>query len=205
MTQEYRSGRPFLGKRTLAGSSGEEETMAAPQFTRRHVLRIGAAGAAAFAIVPGSLTGAFAAYDAFIYFNGIQGTRPDSAIEISSFSWGQTQAATQSSGSGGGAGKVRFNDFSITKTTDAASPKLMQACASGQHFQTVRFVTGGRTINFTDVIIDSCRKSGGQHGVATETCTLSYAKWDIAAATPPRTMEMRMTPIAPAPTPTTKT
>jgi type VI secretion system secreted protein Hcp len=177
--------------------------MAAPQFTRRHALRIGAAGAAAFAIVPGSLTGAFAAYDAFIYFDGIQGTRPDNAIEISSFSWGQSQAGTQSSGSGGGAGKVRFHDLTITKHTDSASPKLMQACASGQHFSQVRFVNAGRTITFTDVVIDSCRKAGG--GNATETCTLSYAKYEIAGAVPPRTMEMRMTPIAPAPTPTTKT
>jgi type VI secretion system secreted protein Hcp len=179
--------------------------MAAPQFTRRHALRIGAAGAATFAILLGSLAGAGAAFDTYIYFDGIQGTRPDNAIEISSFSWGASQAASQSSGSGGGAGKVRFHDLTITKTTDAASPKLMQACASGQHFPTVRFVNAGRTIILTDVIIDSCRKSGGQRDVPMETCTISYAKWDLAGAPPVRTMEMRMTPIAPAPTPTSKT
>ena len=173
--------------------------MAAHQFTRRHALRIGVAAAATFAILLGSLAGARAAFDSYLVFDF-------STIEISSVQWGAPNAANIGSATGGaGAGKVRFHDLTITRTTDAASPKLMQACASGQHFSTVRFVNAGRTIIFSDVMIDSCRKSGGQRDVRTETCTLSYAKWDLAGAPPPRELEMHMTPIAPAPTPTSKT
>jgi type VI secretion system Hcp family effector len=75
---------------------------------------------------------------------GIQGESLDKGhenwIQISSFQWGigrgASSASTGQSSSGGGAGKVRFSEFKITKLTDAATVPLIQACANGQHIKT---------------------------------------------------------------------
>jgi hypothetical protein len=37
--------------------------------------------------------------------------------------------------SGGGAGKVRFNEFQVTKTVDKASPNLFKNTAKGEHIK----------------------------------------------------------------------
>lgn len=42
--------------------------------------------------------------------------------------------AIGSAGSGAGAGKIKFNPFSIIKTIDTLSPPLFQLCASGKAF-----------------------------------------------------------------------
>jgi len=141
--------------------------------TRGHALRLASAGFAALAMGP---TAARAAVDAFLYFDDgtIQGERPDHGIALESFSMGATQTGTQAHGSGGGAGKIRFQDLQITKRLDVASPKLSQACANGQHFPKMRLVVGGRTTTFDDVMVVSMRKAGGEQ--ETETLTLSYAK-----------------------------
>ncbi|HYL65821.1 MAG TPA: type VI secretion system tube protein Hcp [Nitrosopumilaceae archaeon] len=71
-----------------------------------------------------------------------------SGIQLDSFQWGAgTQTGTQSSGSGGGAGKVRFNEFTITKTTDKASPLFFNQLVSGK--------SGPAQITL-------CRKAGGE-------------------------------------------
>ncbi len=52
-------------------------------------------------------------------------------------------AANNGAGSGAtgsGAGKARFNEFSITKTLDSTSPKLSQALAAGKHYKTAVIV-----------------------------------------------------------------
>jgi type VI secretion system secreted protein Hcp len=55
-------------------------------------------------------------------------------IEVSSFSFGQSNTSTIGSATGGaGAGKVKFNEFTIKKTTDKASPVFFKAFHSGQH------------------------------------------------------------------------
>lgn len=60
------------------------------------------------------------------------------AIEIAEFSFGITQAETTSSGStGSGAGKAKFDEFTIKKTVDKSSAALYQACAAGAHFPQV--------------------------------------------------------------------
>jgi type VI secretion system secreted protein Hcp len=60
------------------------------------------------------------------------------AIEISNFSFGISQAESAgSSTSGSGAGKAKFDEFSITKTVDQSSAALYQACAAGAHFPSV--------------------------------------------------------------------
>ena len=77
--------------------------------------------------------------DFFLDLPDIEGESTDkkhkSKIELDSFSVSCAQAGTQSHGSGGGAGKVRFQDLHCTKKMDVASPKLLLACATGQHLK----------------------------------------------------------------------
>lgn len=56
-------------------------------------------------------------------------------LEIVDYSLDVEQTlAIGSAGSGAGAGKIKFNPFSITKTIDVLSPPLFQLCASGKPF-----------------------------------------------------------------------
>jgi type VI secretion system secreted protein Hcp len=93
------------------------------------------------------------AVDYFIDIDGCPGESEDSGhkdkIGVLSFSWGSTQPGTFGNGTGGTAGKASFSDFSFTMQTSKATPKLMQACASGKHIaQAVLY----------------CRKSTGDGG-----------------------------------------
>jgi len=57
------------------------------------------------------------------------------SAEIKSFEFGAENPTTLSSGSGGaGAGKVKFQNFKVTKEVDYASVPLYIACAAGAHF-----------------------------------------------------------------------
>lgn len=43
-------------------------------------------------------------------------------------------AQTQSATGGAGAGKIKFNEFTIKKTTDKASPLFFKNCTTGAHY-----------------------------------------------------------------------
>lgn len=92
------------------------------------------------------------AFDAFLKIDGIPGESTDDAhadqIEILSYNMGVSQTASASASSGGGASSERadFQDFSIVKTLDKASPKLAVACADGTHI--------------SEVILELCRAGG---------------------------------------------
>jgi type VI secretion system secreted protein Hcp len=77
------------------------------------------------------------AYDCFLRIDGIQGESQDAKhrdeIEVLSFSFGESQAGTMAFG--GGAGKVRMDDFRFWMPVNKASPKLLLACATGEHFR----------------------------------------------------------------------
>ena len=45
------------------------------------------------------------------------------------------QVTIASATGGAGAGKIKFNEFNIKKTTDSASPTLFKSCASGSHYK----------------------------------------------------------------------
>jgi hypothetical protein len=79
------------------------------------------------------------AVDYFIDIDGIPGESEDAGhkdkIPVLSFSRGETQPGTFGNGTGGTAGKVSFSDFRFTMQTCKATPKLMQACASGKHIE----------------------------------------------------------------------
>jgi type VI secretion system secreted protein Hcp len=71
------------------------------------------------------------------------------AFEIKDFSFGMESAHSMGSSSGGaGAGKTKFNEFTIKKTTDKSSPVFMKAMATGAHYPAVRIYirkAGGST------------------------------------------------------------
>ena len=78
-----------------------------------------------------------AAVDFFLKIDGIEGESGDAKhaneIQISSWSFGESQSGAHSHGGGGGAGKVVMQDFHFTMSTNKASPKLFLACANGEH------------------------------------------------------------------------
>src|SRR5213593_2324488 len=80
-----------------------------------------------------------AAVDYFLKLDGIEGESQDAKhkgeIDLESWSWGETQTGTMHAGGGGGAGKVQMQDFHFVMKVNKSSPKLMLACASGEHIK----------------------------------------------------------------------
>jgi len=105
--------------------------------------------------------------DYFLKIDTIDGESEDHAhkneIELASFTWEESQSGTFAQGGGGGAGKVRMNNFEFKSRVGKASPKLMLACATGQHIPsaklTCRKAGGGQqefyAITLTDVLVSS--------------------------------------------------
>jgi type VI secretion system secreted protein Hcp len=81
-----------------------------------------------------------AAVDMYIKFPGVDGesvdAHPDKWIDVLSIDWGAHKPAP-----GAGAqrrrGDVILEDVTLTKHYDAASPKILLACANGEHFESV--------------------------------------------------------------------
>ena len=147
-----------------------------------------------------------ALFDAFLKIDGIKGESADAKhkgeIDIESFSWGLDQAGTSVTGGGGGAGKVKVHDFSITKKTDASSPLLFLNCANGSHIKEANFVVrkaGGEQLEYlkiklTDVLVSSYKpnaltgallpavQGAGQGGdeIPSEHVTFNFAKVEFA-------------------------
>jgi len=109
--------------------------------------------------------------DYFLKIDGIQGESVDSKhkgeIELESFSWGETSSGGQGAGGGGGAGKVSIQDLHFVMKLNKASPKLLLACATGQHLKQA-VLTGRKAgkaqqeflaYKFTDLIISSYQTS----------------------------------------------
>ncbi len=60
------------------------------------------------------------------------------AFEIKDFSFGVENPTTIGSATGGaGAGKIKFNEFTIKKPTDSASPAFFKNCCAGAHYKYV--------------------------------------------------------------------
>jgi type VI secretion system secreted protein Hcp len=107
-------------------------------------------------------------------------------IELQSFSFGSSNSSNIGSATGGaGAGKVKFNEFTIKKTTDSASPLFFKASTTGKHDNCIVEMDRGNTseqqpymtIIFSDVLISSYQSGGhGNSTVPTESITLNFAK-----------------------------
>ena len=105
-------------------------------------------------------------------------------FEIQSYSFATTTGGT--TGSGGGAGKVKFNEFTITRKVDKASAQLFLHCANGKHFPSgiivVRKAGKGQQeflkYKLTNVVVSSYQtaSNGGKNTTPQENITLNFTK-----------------------------
>ncbi|HKW60202.1 MAG TPA: type VI secretion system tube protein Hcp [Candidatus Dormibacteraeota bacterium] len=133
-----------------------------------------------------------AAVDIFIKFDGILGESLDhkhkDEIVLESFSWGESNTGAHAATGGAGAGKVSMQDFHFTARVSKASPKLMMACATGQHIKT-GVVTLRKTqsenqfeflfIKFDTVVITSVQDAGDTNNVPLEQVSFAFAKINV--------------------------
>jgi len=123
----------------------------------------------------------------FLKLDGVKGESTDKThkddIAISSFSIGVTQRGA--SGGGGGAGKVSFSSFTITKRIDKASPLLFKAAVSGQHYKeaTVFFAKAKRgkatdylEYKMSNVLVSAIQDGSSANGRPTESVSFNFAK-----------------------------
>jgi type VI secretion system secreted protein Hcp len=134
------------------------------------------------------------AADTFAKIGDIQGESNDARhkgeIDVQSWSWGVSQAATVAGPGGGGAatGKPTFQDFQFTHAVDKATPNLLKACATGQHIPdaiiTIRKAGAGQqeflTITMSDVIVTGVHPAAPAGATAlSETVALQFGKVDL--------------------------
>lgn len=110
-------------------------------------------------------------------------------IQVNSFSWGMSQVVNFQAAHGGGAGKANVHDLSFTHFVDKASPKLMQACCTGQHIAeatlTCRKVDGDSGVDFlkiklTDLLVSGVAPSGSNgDDTPMESVSLAFAKYEV--------------------------
>jgi type VI secretion system secreted protein Hcp len=131
--------------------------------------------------------------DFFLKLDGIPGESQDhkhkEEIELESWSWGETQTGTGHSGGGHGAGKVSAQDFHFTMKASKASPKLMLACANGEHIKKAILCArkAGKEQQeyyiwkFTDVLVSSYQTGGSNHSdvLPIDQVSLNFAKLEV--------------------------
>ena len=128
------------------------------------------------------------AVDYFLKLDGIPGESTDAKhkgeIDVLAFSWGVSRAGSSGPGSGGGAGKAIFEDLLVVARTSKASPKLWQACATGQHLKTAVLTCqkAGQaqieflTIKLEDITITSYEIDGSDEELPLDQVALGFAK-----------------------------
>ncbi|SEJ20185.1 Type VI secretion system effector, Hcp [Dyadobacter koreensis] len=113
-------------------------------------------------------------------------------MEVSSMQFETEQTLNiGASGSGAGAGKISFGDFSFTKNVDLASTKLLQFQASGILIKTVEIILQGRSGTVEPVVTYkillgmagvkgfSASANGDCGGCVEESYTLQYGTLQI--------------------------
>lgn len=106
------------------------------------------------------------------------------AIAVESFSWGAENPTTIGSATAGpGAGKIKFNEFQITKKVDNASPVLFKQAASGANFKKAVLAlrnAGDKepymTYTMETAFVTKVDHSGQTPEVATEKVTFVFGK-----------------------------
>ena len=133
------------------------------------------------------------ASDFLLEIDGIKGESKDAkhpgTLEITSFSWHESNPGSFSMGTGGGSGKVSLGNFSFTTQLSAASPSLMKSCSTGDHIKKATLFVrkqGGEQLDyyvwkFTDLIVTSFSTSGadGSGGMPQESIAFDYGKIEI--------------------------
>ena len=130
----------------------------------------------------------------FLRIEGIAGESTDAKhkgeIEVESFSWGVSQSAAPTPGGGGGAGRASFEDLNVVTPFSRASPRLMQACATGEHLRSAVLTgrrSGGKaqfefmTLTLSDVLVSAYRSSAASADrvVPGDEFSLAYSKLQI--------------------------
>ena len=127
------------------------------------------------------------ASDIFAKIGDIKGDSTDNKhkdeVEVLSYSWGVTNTGSIGSGGGGGAGRATFQDLSIVHKIDKATPRLLEACATGAHLKeaTIKHRKAGTQqeyliVKMNDVIITGVVHSGTGSEPGSETVSLAFAK-----------------------------
>jgi type VI secretion system secreted protein Hcp len=134
------------------------------------------------------------AVDMFLSIEGeIEGESQDAThgkeIDVLAWSWGMSNAGSWSTGGGGGSGKANFQDISVTKWIDSASPILMLYCANGDHFAKAKLTIrkAGKTpleylvVEMDKVLITSVSTGGsGGEDRLTENVSLSFRDFKVS-------------------------
>ena len=134
-----------------------------------------------------------AAADYFLKIDTIDGESQKEGhkneIELQSWSWGQSQSGSMAASSGGGAGKVSMQDFHFTMLVNKASPKLLLACANGQHIPKAVLVCrkAGKEAQeflkytFTELLISSYQTGGsdGSSIIPIDQNSFNFAKIEV--------------------------
>lgn len=134
-----------------------------------------------------------AVVDYYLKLDGIDGESTDDKhkgeIDIESFSFGVTQTGRHSAQGGGGAGKASFQDMHFVAKISKASPKIMLACATGQHIKSAILVSrkaGGNQeeylkVTMSDVLVSSFQSGGAGHSevVPTDQFSVNFAKVEM--------------------------
>jgi type VI secretion system secreted protein Hcp len=137
------------------------------------------------------------AVDMFLELDGIKGETSDkafkskNAMDVLAWSWGLSNLGTFQLASGGGAGKANFQNLSVTKYLDLATPNLMLFCANGKHITkgTLTVRKAGENpleylkISLKNVLVSgySTGGSGGEERI-TENVTLNFAEVKVEYA-----------------------
>ncbi len=130
-----------------------------------------------------------AVVDYFLKIDGIEGEAQDdkhkNEIDVESWSWSEHQGGTSAHGGGAGAGKVSMQDFHFVMKVNKASPKLLLACATGEHIKkgllTCRKAGKDQQeylkITLTDVLVSSYQTGGSQSDVLpVDQISLNYSQ-----------------------------
>jgi type VI secretion system secreted protein Hcp len=134
-----------------------------------------------------------AAVDFFLKIDGIPGESKDAKhkdeIDLESWSFGASNSGTSGAGGGGGAGKVSMQDFHFVMKVNKATPKLLQACCSGEHIKkavlTMRKAGKDQQefliYTFTDLLISSYQTGGseGSNVIPNEQISFNFAKVEM--------------------------
>lgn len=107
------------------------------------------------------------AIDIFLKVDGVSGESKDSNhrdwIDVIDFNWGASQPATLTTGGGGGAGKVNFQDLKITAAIDKAAPTILKHSAIGRHIPKIEVSickAGGEQIEYSRITLEDVIVTG---------------------------------------------
>lgn len=131
------------------------------------------------------------AVDCFLELSGIKGEAQDKThkdkIDVLSWSWGASQSGTTHMGSGAGGGKAHFQDISISKFVDKASPVLLQHVSTGKHIPKgtliIRKAAGDQPIEYIkielkDIIVSNVSLGGsGAEDRIQEQISLNFGEY----------------------------